>query len=74
MYEKLINAIILQAVREFRPAYRRLQDHPEDKKAMERVSEITDFFCSEYFMMLSDLDGPELLRKIVFEMERKENE
>ena len=27
-YEKLANAIILQAVKDFRPAYRRLRRHP----------------------------------------------
>ena len=66
-YEKLANAIILQAVKDFRPAYRRLLKHPDDKAAASRVKEITEFFCSEYFCLLTDLDGPRLLKKIIEE-------
>ena len=55
-YEKLANAIILQAVKDFRPAYRRLRRHPEDKLAQDTVREITKFFCSDYFCALTDLD------------------
>ena len=62
-YEKLANAIILQAVKDFRPAYRRLRRHPEDKLAQDTVREITKFFCSDYFCALTDLDGPALLQR-----------
>ena len=66
-YQALANAIILQAVKDFRPAYRRLLKHPDDKAAASRVKEITEFFCSEYFCLLTDLDGPRLLKKIIEE-------
>ena len=66
-YYTLAKAIILQAVKDFRPAYRRLQKHPDDKAAASRVKEITEFFCSEYFCLLTDLDGPRLLKKIIEE-------
>ena len=39
-YEALANAIILQAVRDFKPAYRRLKNHPNDKLAQDTVREI----------------------------------
>ena len=42
-YEKLANAVILQAVKDFRPAYRRLRRHPNDKLAADTVREITQF-------------------------------
>ena len=48
-YEELANAIILQAVKDFKPAYRRLRKHPNDKRAQDTVREITKFFCSQYF-------------------------
>ena len=60
-YQKLANAIILQAVKDFKPAYRRLKNHPNDRLAQDTVREITKFFCSQYFEALSDLDGPALL-------------
>ena len=66
-YYTLAKAIILQAVKDFRPAHRRLLKHPDDKAAASRVKEITEFFCSEYFCLLTDLDGPRLLKKIIEE-------
>jgi len=70
-YEALANAIIVQAVKDFRPAYRRLKRHPNDKLAQDTVREITQFFCSDYFCALSDLDGPALLNRIIREMDDK---
>ncbi len=63
-YYELTKAIILQAVDDFKPAYRRLKKHPDDPEAMSRVEEITEFFCSEYFNLLSEANGPRLLRMI----------
>ena len=67
----LANAIIVQAVKDFKPAYRRLKRHPNDKLAQDTVREITKFFCSDYFCALSDLDGPALLNRIIREMDEK---
>lgn len=71
-YFELAKAIILQAVKDFRPAYRRLKQHPDDKHATDRVKEITEFFCSEYFCLLSDADGPRLLRKIMEQIDEEQ--
>ena len=70
-YEERANAIIVQAVKDFRPAYRRLKRHPNDKLAQDTVREITQFFCSDYFCALTDLDGPALLNRIIREMDDK---
>lgn len=64
-YHALAQAIILQAVKDFKPAYLRLKRCPDDKAATARVKEITEFFCSEYFCLLSDADGPALLKKVM---------
>ena len=71
-YFALSRAIILQAIKDFKPAYRRLKRHPNDKYATERVKEITEFFCSEYFCLLTDVDGPRLLRKIMEQIDEEE--
>ena len=71
-YEKLANAIILLAVKDFRTAYRRLKRHPNDKSAQGEIQSITRFFCSQYFNTLTTLDGPALLQKIIDELEGKE--
>ena len=54
-WKDLANAIILQAVKDFKPAYRRLRRHPNDKVAQNQVRELTKFFCSDYFATLTDL-------------------
>ncbi len=70
-YQKLANAIILQAVKDFKPAYRRLKRCPNDKAAQSAVREITKFFCSDYFCVLTSLDGPALLQRLMREMDEK---
>ena len=72
-YQKLANAIILQAVKDFRVAYKQMRRHPErpDSPAADEVRRVTRFFCSDYFQLLTSLDGPALLQKIIDEMEEK---
>ena len=71
-YYTLAKAIILQAVKDFKPAYLRLKTHPDDQAATKRVKEITQFFCSEYFCLLSDTDGPRLLKKIMEQIDEEQ--
>ena len=71
-YHELAKAIILQAVKDFEPAYLWLKRHPDDERAAGRVKEITEFFCSEYFCLLTDVDGPRLLRKIMEQIDEEE--
>lgn len=68
-YEGLANAIIIQAAKDFRAAYKRMKRFPNDTRAQDEVREITKFFCSEWFEALSDADGPTLLRKIKDEID-----
>lgn len=70
-YQKLANAIILQAVKDFRAAYKRLKRFPNDKGAASEVRDITKFFCSDYFCVLTTLDGAALLQRIIREMDGK---
>ena len=71
-YYELVKAIILQAVKDFKPAYLRLKRRPDDKAAASRVEEITEFFCGEYFCLLSNADGPALLRKIMKQIDEEQ--
>ena len=61
----LNNAIILQAVKDFRSARKRLKRRPDDKTANGVVKEISRFFRSDYFAELTELDGPALLRRLM---------
>ena len=62
--EVLYNAIILQAVKDFRMARKRLKRNADDKAACAAVREISRFFRSRYFSVLTQVDGPTLLRRL----------
>ena len=70
-WNNLANAIILQAVKDFKPAFRRLRKHPNDKMAQNQVRELTKLFFSDWFSVLTGLDGPALLNRIMREIDEK---
>ena len=59
-YERLYDAIIIQASEDYRRANKRLAKFPYDKRAQERKDEVLDFFYSEWFSALTTLD-PQIL-------------
>ena len=59
-YENRAAAIVLAAVDDYRSALKRLKRRPEDHKAREKRLEIEEFFFSEEFRILSNLE-PEML-------------
>ncbi len=69
-YSKLANAVIIQAVKDYRAAYRRLMKVPENKEALHEVSRLEKFFRSTWYGTLTDIDGKLLIKKIQ-EMERQ---
>ena len=64
----LANAIILQAVKDFRRASRKALRRPDDSKAARTIREVSRFFRSRYFCLLTRLDGPELLERLTKEI------
>ena len=68
-YEALGNAVVLQAVKDYRRAYKRLLRHPKDHQAKRDVNEIEQFFTSGYFNTFTELDGTMLLHRLQDEME-----
>ena len=70
-YQALADAVIMKAVKDFRPAYQRLKMQPDDQKAQVTVREITEFFCSQYFVSLTALDGPALLNRLMRKIDEK---
>lgn len=69
-YSKLANAVIIQAVKDYRVAYRRLMKMPKSKEAQDEVSSLERFFISPWYGTLTDVDGKILIKKIQ-EMERQ---
>lgn len=70
-YETLANAVILQAVKDYRMAYRKHRKNPAEKAALYEMESLERFFASEWFNMLTDADGRIILKKIREAEERR---
>jgi len=60
-YENLANAVILQAVSDYRNALRRFRHTGKENSAME---ELESFFLSSWYECLTNLDGKYLVKKL----------
>jgi len=63
-YEKLANAIILSAVKDYRMARKKLKKRPKNEEAKLMVEDCETFFRSEWFQALSNVDGELLLERL----------
>ncbi len=70
-YDALRDAIILQAVRDYRAALGILARNPKNKAALGRKQEVERFFRSDWFGKLSDLNPEYLVSKLNAEVKRK---
>lgn len=62
--EQLCNAIILQAVKDYRAAARHLKKHPDSFSTRRELNELEQFFLSDWFTVLSDADGEQILIRL----------
>lgn len=63
-YTELANAIIIQAVKDYRKALKTLKRHPRYEPARAMVTEVEEFFHSDWYRVLTSVDGDMLIRKI----------
>ncbi len=63
-YENLANAIILQAVRDYRTTLKCLKRNPCNRDADCKKNEIERFFRSQLFTVLTSVDGELLIRSL----------
>ena len=63
-YENLANAIILQAANDYRAALRTLERNLKYTPALQDKSEVERFFRSEWYKLLTSVDGETLLRML----------
>ena len=68
-YENLANAIILQAVKDYRVALKCLKVNPRNKTAFADKEEIERFFRSGWFSVLTSVDGEMLIRSLQLEVD-----
>ena len=63
-YTDLANAIIIQAVKDYRNALKTLKRYPRYEPAKAVVAEVEEFFRSEWYRTLTSVDAEMLMRKI----------
>ena len=63
-YEELANAIVLQAVKDWRKAVKTLKKRPRYEAAKQMRDDCERFFRSEWFEELTSVDGSVILRKL----------
>ena len=67
-YENLANAIVLQAVKDYRKALRTLSLNPHNRSAQYERRSIEQFFRSGWFGVLTRLDPGVLITKLKAEV------
>lgn len=63
-YENLANAIIIIAAGDYRQARYKLCINPNDWKALSTIREVERFFCSEWYDVLTTVDGRYILNRL----------
>ena len=64
VYENLSNAIVLQAVTDYRLALKRLKKHPNNEDALETKLEVERFFRSDWYALLTSVNPEMLIAKL----------
>ena len=63
-YERLANAIILQAVTDYRAALKRIKWKPEDRETIDEAMRVESFLRSGWYSQLTAVDGEYLIRRL----------
>lgn len=67
-YENLANAIILQAVKDYRDVLKKLKKRPSYEPAKIMKNEVERFFRSDWYRELTSIDGNILIKKLKSEV------
>ena len=63
-YEDLANAIVLQAVKDYRFALKKLKKYPWHKESEYRKREVERFIRYDWYFCLTSVDGKMLIAKL----------
>ena len=63
-WQDLANAIIISAAKDYRKALRRLRRRPDNKSAEAEIVSLERFFRSDWYAMLTRVNGEALIRKL----------
>ena len=69
IYENLANAILLQAVKDYRMSLKSLKANSRNRTAQADKAEIERFFRSQWYSALTSVDGEMLIRSLQKEVD-----
>ena len=72
-YERLANAIVIQAADDYRIALKKIKAHPKNKEAISVALELERFFRSGWYSQLTSVDGEYLIRRLQEEIRQSES-
>ncbi len=67
-YSELASEIVLRAVRDYKSALKRNKKKPDNIDARYSIYECEQFFHSNWYQTLTDIDGDFLIRKVKAEV------
>lgn len=70
-YENLANAIITAAAKDYMAALKILKKSPTNVTAKDTVRQCEKFFRSDWYSVLTDVDGEFLIRRLKEEVQKK---
>lgn len=70
-YEKLANAIVILAAKDYRAALKKLKKWPRNESAKIMKDEVERFFRSAWYRELTSVDGEYLISKLQAEVEKQ---
>ncbi len=71
-YESLSNAIVMQAVKDYRITLLHLQERPDNKDYQSEVESLEQFFRSGWYCELTSLNAEYLIQRINEEVRRSD--
>ena len=72
-YERLANAIVIQAADDYRIALKKIKAHPKNREAIAEALEIEKFFRPGWYSQLTSVDGEYLIRRLQEEIRQSES-
>ena len=63
-YEALANAIVLQAVNDYRAVLKKVKKNPNHRTALDEALQIERFFRSQWYQVLTSVDGEYLINRL----------
>lgn len=63
-YESLANAIVIQAAKDYKTAYKKSQKRSKCKETQRELDNLESFFRSDWYRTLTSVDGEMIMERI----------